>query len=315
MILRNKCNEVRSGFKIILVILLTFIMSISLSMCIGGIASLILIFQKNENSTVNIMKLNNILNSDIGFMINISLNNLIFIFACIVMWKIFEKKKISAMGLISLKKGYMDLIMGLIMGAMTISVVAIVLLLVGDVKLINPVNKPQISTSLLTGIVSFIFVGFGEEILGRGYIMSVLKQTRNKWIVIIVSSLIFAALHLSNNGISVLAFINLTLVGMLFAYMYMKSKNIWMSIGYHITWNYFQGYVWGFQVSGITTKGLYSIKNINDNIINGGAFGPEGGLVVTVITLIAFYGVHLYYKNKNIDSFIDIIDNKEIIYK
>ena len=92
----------------------------------------------------------------------------------------------------------------------------------------------------------------------------------------------------------------------------MKSKNIWMPIGYHITWNYFQGYIWGFQVSGITTSGLYKIENINNNIINGGLFGPEGGLIVTIVTCIAFYIVYKYYSNNNIDEFIGI-EEKEII--
>ena len=214
------------------------------------------------------------------------------------------------MGITSIKKGYKELIVGLVLGAITMSVVAIVIITVGDVKLINPISKPQVSISLLYGLIGFIFVGFGEEILSRGYIMSVLKQTRNKWIVLIGPALIFAALHLGNNGIDVLSFINLFLVGVLFAYMFMKSKNLWMPIGYHITWNYFQGYIWGFGVSGISVNGLYKVENISSNIINGGAFGPEGGIIVTIITCLTFYFVYRYYKNSDVDEFMKI-ENKD----
>lgn len=312
MILKNKYSEVRSGWKIFLVFLLTYALSFTISLVIGMVLGLAFLTLGDGALPFESESIQNILNGDLGLMISTSLSNAIIILSCIVIWKIFEKKKVSEMGLTNFKKGYKEFISGLLFGAIAISIVAIILLLMGNVRLVNSVSKPQLSVALLEGLILFIFVGFGEEILGRAYIMSVLKQTRNKWIVLIISSVIFAILHLGNNGISILAFINLFLVGLLFGYMFMKSKNIWMSIGYHITWNYFQGYIWGFQVSGITTSGLYKIENINNNIINGGLFGPEGGLIVTIVTCIAFYIVYKYYSNNNIDDFIGI-EEKEIV--
>lgn len=310
MIFKNKHNEVRCGWKIILVFLMAYVVSFALSLIIGMILGLVFLALGNADLLLNSGDTQNILFNDLGLTISTSLSNGIFIISCIVMWKIFEKKKIKEMGLINIKKGYKDLIIGLILGIITISIVAIILLLVGNVKLVNPVNKPQISISLVYGLILFIFVGFGEEILGRAYIMSVLKQTRNKWLVLVVSALIFAALHLGNNGISILAFVNLFLVGMLFGYMFMKSKSVWMPIGYHITWNYFQGYIWGFEVSGININGLYKIENISNNIINGGTFGPEGGLIVTIITCLAFYFVYRYYSGNDINEFMNISKEK-----
>ena len=312
MILKNKYSEVRSGWKIFLVFLLTYTLSFTISLVIGMVLGLAFLTLGDGALPFESESIQNILNGDLGLMISTSLSNAIIILSCIVIWKIFEKKKVSGMGLTNLKEGYKEFISGLLFGTIAISVVAIILLLMGNVRLVNSLSKPQLSVALLEGLILFIFVGFGEEILGRAYIMSVLKQTRNKWFVLIISSVIFAILHLGNNGISILAFINLFLVGLLFGYMFMKSKNIWMSIGYHITWNYFQGYIWGFQVSGITTSGLYKIENINNNIINGGLFGPEGGLIVTIVTCIAFYIVYKYYSNNNIDDFIGI-EEKEIV--
>ena len=312
MILKNKYSEVRSGWKIFLVFLLTYALSFTISLVIGMVLGLAFLTLGDGTLPFESKSIQNILSSDLGLMISTSLSNAIIILSCIMIWKIFDKKKVSGMGLTNLKEGYKEFISGLLFGAIAISIVAIILLLMGNVRLVNSVSKPQLSVALLEGLILFIFVGFGEEILGRAYIMSVLKQTRNKWLVLIISSVIFAILHLGNNGISILAFINLFLVGLLFGYMFMKSKNIWMPIGYHITWNYFQGYIWGFQVSGITTSGLYKIENINNNIINGGLFGPEGGLIVTIVTCIAFYIVYKYYSNNNIDEFIGI-EEKEII--
>ena len=58
-------------------------------------------------------------------------------------------------------------------------------------------------------------------------------------------------------------------------YLFMKTKNIWMCIGYHITWNYFQGDIFGFLVSRNVTDSIYTIKTISPNIINGGSFGQK----------------------------------------
>ena len=95
--------------------------------------------------------------------------------------------------------------------------------------------------------------------------MTVLKQTKKSWIPIIVSSVIFALMHSMNAGISLLAYINLFLFGISMGYLFIKTENIWMCIGYHITWNYFQGDVFGFLVSGNVTDSIYSIRTISPN--------------------------------------------------
>lgn len=74
-----------------------------------------------------------------------------------------------------IKKNYKECIIGLILGAITMSVIAI-----DNFKLINPISEIQINITLLYWLIIFIFVGFVEKILSRGYIISVLKQIRNK---------------------------------------------------------------------------------------------------------------------------------------
>ena len=74
----------------------------------------------------------------------------------------------------------------------------------------------------------------------------------------------------------------------------------------------FSRYIWGFGVSGISVNGLYKVENVTNNIINGGAFGPEGGIIVTIVTCLTFGIVYWFYKEEKIDDFIGI-ENKEII--
>lgn len=300
MVFKNKKGHIRSGWKIALAYMLLYVIVTVINILFGIIIGIVSLAQgKNSMSMVE-----KFLSGDIGMLISCALNNTGFILASILLWKLLDKKKLQDMGIIGVKKGKKELFIGLLMGAVSITVVCILLLLFGGAKLINPISEPNISSSLLFGLVSFIFVGFGEEIFGRAYIMSVLKQTKNKWAIIFISSAIFSALHLLNNAIGILPLINLFLAGVLFGYMFMKSKNIWMPIGFHITWNYFQGYIWGFQVSGNEVNGAYKIKTITNNIINGGAFGPEGGLVVTFILLILLLFVRTYYRDEKVEDFI-----------
>lgn len=297
-IFTNRYGEVRSGWKIALTLILMFALMNVVSIFIGIVIGII------ASAKGNIAELSAIENSPLFFSIAIILQNFAFIGSSMIMWKAFEKNKFRFMGLTNIKKGYKELVVGLLLGAITITVVGVILLLIGEVTLVNSLSNPNISYELLSGLIAFIAVGFGEEIFGRAYCMSVLKQTRNKYIVLGVSAAIFAEMHLGNSGISFLALINLFLVGILFGYMFMKSGNVWMPIGFHITWNYFQGYVLGFQVSGNEVRGIYQLNNVGNTFFNGGIFGPEGGIIVTVILIITFFIVGAYYKDKNIDGFL-----------
>jgi membrane protease YdiL (CAAX protease family) len=116
-----------------------------------------------------------------------------------------------------------------------------------------------------------------------------------------VSAVIFSLMHIGNPNVSAIGLTNIVLVGILFSYMFIKSGSIWMPIGYHITWNYFQGDVFGFQVSGLKQVGIYKTTILNDNIINGGAFGPEGGIATTVVIIMGLLFVEWYYKNSEFE--------------
>lgn len=252
-------------------------------------------------------------NIDIESLLNVAfiydkiLQNIILILFLVIFRTKFIKRPMSSMGLTPLKKDYKDFTVGLVFGIVMISVVFGILLISGNASVDS--WQPRFSSGLLLWLLIFISVGFAEEMLTRGYIMSLLRQTKSLPMVVIISSAIFALLHSTNPGVGVLPIINIFLVGTLFAYMYIKSGNIWMPIGYHITWNYFMGNVYGFKVSGQDTASLISTYLGSNAIISGGDFGPEGGLVVTVITLLGFIFVKYYYRNSIYDFIKDSKEN------
>lgn len=134
--------------------------------------------------------------------------------------------------------------------------------------------------SLLALLVVFILVGFGEEITFRGYWLQNLEEgVKLPWAVAI-SSLAFSLAHLQNPGISVPAVLGLVAAGLLFAFAYLRSGSLWLPIGVHIGWNFFEGPVFGFPVSGLEAVRLIEQTAQGPSLWTGGEFGPEAGLLL-----------------------------------
>lgn len=302
-IFKNESNQIRSGWKIGIVYLSFIITTLIVSVIFSSVYSVIF-FAKNPEFLSDDNMYAEFVNEQFSSMSHFPGITLFFIqcilmiFFVILFWKIWDKRKLSDIGFTSIKDGWKDLCIGLLIGAISFTIVAIVLLSTNSVELSSNFSEPKFSSALVTQLIIFIFVGINEELFSRGYCMTVLKQTNKSWVPVIVSSIIFALMHSMNDGISVLAYVNLFLFGIVMAYIFIKTKNIWMCIGYHITWNYFQGNVFGFLVSGNTTDSIYSIKTVNPNLINGGSFGPEGGLIVTALLILTILGIHRFLPSR-----------------
>ncbi len=130
-------------------------------------------------------------------------------------------------------------------------------------------------------LILFILVGWTEELLSRGYHLQNLSEGLNRTWGIGLTALIFALLHISNPGYSFEAFIGLFISGVFFCYAYFQRGNLWLPIGLHIGWNFFEGTVFGFQVSGLTNMPTI-IRQSTSGIswVTGGEFGPEAGLIL-----------------------------------
>lgn len=206
--------------------------------------------------------------------------------------KLLDKKRFSDIGLVFTKTSVNNLVYGLVFGALSMAAVFGVLAATGDITVQNGLSEPNINVSLLTGLGLFILVGFNEELFTRGYCMYSLADSKKRWFAPVVSSVIFSLMHAMNANLSALGLFNIFFIGLLFAYMTVKTGDLWMAIGYHITWNYFQGNIFGFPVSGRAPDGIYNLEVSGRSLLNGGGFGPEGGLVVTLVILVGFAVIH-----------------------
>ncbi len=126
----------------------------------------------------------------------------------------------------------------------------------------------------------FIFVGWNEELLSRGYHLQTIASGLNLFWGVVISSAIFGALHLGNPNATWVSAAGIFFAGLFLAYGYLTTRQLWLPIGLHLGWNFFEGVVFGFPVSGLDIYRLLRITVDGPVVWTGGAFGPEAGLVV-----------------------------------
>ncbi len=195
---------------------------------------------------------------------------------------------------------WLDLLFGMLLGAALMTAVFLTQLALGWVTVTGSfrslVPGAPFAPTILLPLAAFLGVGIYEELSSRGYQLRNMAEGLNypalgprgavlaAWAL---SSVLFGVLHALNPNAGPLSVVNITLAGLMLGTAYVLTGELALPIGLHITWNFFQGNVFGLPVSGLQPLGatFISTEPTGPEIWTGGAFGPEGGLVATVATL------------------------------
>ncbi|MBI9059036.1 MAG: CPBP family intramembrane metalloprotease [Labilibaculum sp.] len=199
----------------------------------------------------------------------------------------------------SIKKRSKDILYGLLAGVFMMGIGSLLLYFSGNLTY-DTINFNLIG--LLQAVLLFIFVSINEEVFVRGYILRNMMGSMNKYIALVISSVLFMALHLLNPNLSLVAIINLFLAGILLGIGYIFTKNLWFPLALHFSWNFFQGPIFGFEVSGTNTDSLISHTIQGSELLTGGKFGLEGSLLATGLCTIAIIIFWMVYKKQDIVS-------------
>ncbi len=148
--------------------------------------------------------------------------------------------------------------------------------------------------SLVAFLVAFVLVGFKEELLVRGYLLQNVEDGLGTIWAVVLTSLLFGALHLANPDASLIAAAGIAVAGVLFAVCYLVTRSLWLPIGLHFAWNFAEGPIFGFPVSGIPADVVVVQRIVGPPAMTGGDFGPEAGIVVLIATLLGIGLVTLY---------------------
>ena len=217
----------------------------------------------------------------------------IILFLFIFWVKVIEKNALSSLGFV--KRNWLKyLAWGILMSLVQMGVIALVYQLsgIGSFELNELSLEPIL---FILGLFPFwLLQGGTEEVATRGWLLTRIAARANLPLAIAISSSLFGFLHLGNSGVTFLSVLNIVLDGVLAGLLLVYTDSIWLVVAQHGTWNYVQGNLLGFQVSGTgADASIFSFTmGSGPDWLTGGEFGAEGSLINTIVLLVSLVIVY-----------------------
>ena len=235
---------------------------------------------------------NNMPGKDLLVYLSISL--LISILTVLGFRKLVDKQSVTSLGL-EIKNNVSHAAVGFFMATLLLGTGSLILIISNNLQWTDIVFD---STQLFIGLVSMFLVAFSEELVFRGYILINLMQSTNKWIALVISALLFTFFHTNNPGITPVAIVNVFIAGTLLGINYIYTKNLWFSIFFHFGWNFYQGSILGYRVSGVNLQSLLEQELTGNLLLTGGPFGFEGSVLAGILSIMAAVALAWIYKKR-----------------
>ena len=219
----------------------------------------------------------------------------VFILLLFIFWvKFIEKNPLSTLGFV--KRNWLKyLSWGVLISLLQMGVIALVYQ-VGGIGTFE-LNELSLEPILfILGLFPFwLLQGGTEEVATRGWLLTRIAARANLPLAIAISSSLFGILHLGNSGVTFLSVLNIVLDGVLAGLLLVYTDSIWLVVAQHGTWNYVQGNLLGFQVSGTgADASIFSFTmGSGPDWLTGGEFGAEGSIITTLVLLVSVVIVYL----------------------
>jgi uncharacterized protein len=212
--------------------------------------------------------------------------------------RFLDRRRFAAFGFHIRAKWWADLAFGLVLGTVLMSGIVAAMIYAGWATL-NEVSVTDLGVPIAVAFgvkaLLYVAVGINEELVFRGYWLKNISEGFSRFggsvailIAILISSILFGLAHIPNElaggaHTTQLALFNIMLAGLMLAIPYLLTGELAISIGIHITWNLFQGSVFGLAVSGVHDEtSLIRVESGGPDLWTGGAYGAEGGLLATI---------------------------------
>ena len=278
-VFRNRFHQWRAGWRILVYLIVVTLFTIVLRAVVG-------LFLTRPDDVPMVSWLNSFFMT----MANISL-----VLPALLVLKVFDRRPASLLGIGFERRWWWELAVGVAAGIVSTGGLTLILVVTGQVTLeVSPRVAAAFSVMPLY-LVLFTVAAAVEEFIFRGYMLQALAEGSRRWLAAVLISLLFAIVHLDNPDVTVVGISNIFLVGIVIAVLYFQTLRLWLPIGYHLSWNWAHGWLWGFDVSGIELEHKVFIANPRGpDLLTGGEFGLEGSILTTA--LIVGVGVWLLTK-------------------
>ena len=282
----NKKPFVRQGWLRVLLFLIAYFL---LSFFIAIPVVLIIALFKSGSVT----DITNAMNTDFLWL-TLLLSALISFIVVFIFRKWVDRKSLASLGF-EVDGYFADATSGFFLAPVILGIGSIILFFSGHLQWIDISfngNKLFIAFGML------VIVAFSEELIFRGYILNNLMQSFNKWVALFISAILFALAHSLNPNVNFLSVTGLFLAGILLGINYVYTKNLWFAISFHLCWNFVQGPLLGYKVSGLNLPSLLQTEVKGDAMITCGDLGFEASMINILLLIVAVSSMYFIYEKK-----------------
>ena len=252
-------------------------------------------------------------------LLNVVLSTIAVLLSLWIAIRFLDKRSFSEYGLVISGRWWKQFLFGLGLGALLMTLIFLVQLVAGFITVsdffTSNVEYP-LGVAMLIPVLITLLVGFYEELLLRGYYLTNFAQgfrglfgkRGSVWFALVLSSLIFGVGHILNAEATIMSAMNISLMGVvLLGVGYVLTGSLAIPIGIHISWNYFQGAVFGFPVSGtgLNAVSFIKVEQHGPSLLTGGQFGPEAGLIGLAATILGGLIILWYVRRQKGEGSID----------
>ena len=215
---------------------------------------------------------------------------------------VLDHRSIQSMGFFVDRQMFLDLLVGFLIPMLLMGLIFLTEWGFGWLRIEAFSWDTSLQGDWVLGLVGsfgyFIVIGFQEELIFRGYQLQYLIEGLNLTKGLLLSSLFFACAHLFNPYASIQSTLGIFASGLFLAYGWIRTRQLWLPIGLHIGWNFFEGVIFGFPVSGTATSRLISHTVNGPEFLTGGDFGPEAGLILLPALAIGSGLIWIYTRSR-----------------
>jgi hypothetical protein len=198
-----------------------------------------------------------------------------------------DRRPAALLGL-SLTPGWVrESAVGLVWGVGATGVLTVILIVSGSVSF---AVSPQPAESLATMpryLFIFLMAATVEELVFRGYPLQVLAEGSRRWIAGALLCIVFTMGHANNPDVTIIGIVNIFLASIMLTVLYFQTRRLWLPNAVHVSWNFSQSWLLGFDVSGIKIDDqLIIMTPTGADLITGGEFGLEGSILSTILFVV-----------------------------
>ena len=218
--------------------------------------------------------------------------------------KYFDKRSFPSFGLKFDRFAFLDVLSGVVNSALVMTGMFFLLLSLGLIEFQgftwwndpSTLARDMAWTSMITVLLTLTAVAWWEELVFRGYLLQNLAEGLNLWWAILINSIVFGFIHHMNPNATLLSSIIIVIITPQLIYAYLKTGQLWLPIGLHLGWNFFQASIYGFAASGQQDASLIEQVPTGPDWLSGGAFGAEGSVLLIPFLFASIFLIHFWVK-------------------